>query len=87
MSSRAPGKSLFEMRGKLFLEYLSQPLYVTALSGLVYLFGGLRAKIAFDLVRRRQHAHGMLQAADYAREHGLRRVTVLECGVASGVGF
>jgi hypothetical protein len=80
-------KSLFELRSRLFLEYLSQPLHVTAIAALVYLFGGFRAKVAFDLVRRRQHAYALLQCADWALAHGLNKLTVLECGVASGIGL
>lgn len=86
-SGRQPGASLLEMRHKLFLEYLTQPLHVTVLAGLVYLFGGFRAKVAFDLVRRREHAFAILAAADAAAEQGIRRVTVIECGVASGAGL
>lgn len=84
---KPPDKSLFELRSRLFLEYLGQPLHITAIAGLVYLFGGFRAKVAFDLVRRRQHAYSILQCADWALVHGLSKVTVIECGVASGAGL
>lgn len=85
--NKPPGRALFEMRGKLFLEYLTQPLHVTAIAALVYLFGGLRAKVAFDLVRRREHAYAILQCATWALDQGIERVTIIECGVASGVGL
>jgi hypothetical protein len=47
----------------------------------------VRAKTAFDLLVRRQHAYGLLKAADEARARGLREVTVVELGVASGAGL
>ena len=47
----------------------------------------MRSKTAFDLVVRRQHAYGLLKAADDARARGLREVTVVELGVASGTGL
>jgi hypothetical protein len=47
----------------------------------------VRAKAAFDLLVRRQHAYGLLKAADEARARGLRDVTVVELGVASGAGL
>ena len=43
--------------------------------------------MAFDLVNRPQYAWGILEAADIAAEQGLRRVTVIEFGVAAGAGL
>jgi hypothetical protein len=69
------------------VDRLTEPLHLNLISLGVALFGGLRAKVAFDLVVRRQHAYGLLRAADDARARGLRRVTVVELGVASGTGL
>lgn len=82
-----PGQPIMAMRGKLFREYLTQPLHITLLAGLVYFFGTFRQKVAFDLVRRRQSAYGLLQAADWAKELGLEAITAIEVGVASGAGL
>ena len=69
------------------VERLTEPLHLNLASVGVALFGGVRAKAAFDLLVRRQHAYGLLKAADEARARGLARVTVVELGVASGTGL
>jgi hypothetical protein len=69
------------------VERLTEPLHLNLISAGVAVFGGVRAKTAFDLLVRRQHAYGLLKAADEARARGLRGVTVVELGVASGAGL
>jgi hypothetical protein len=69
------------------VERLTEPLHLNLAALGVALFGGLRSKAAFDLLVRRQHAYGLLKAADEARARGLRRVTAVELGVASGTGL
>lgn len=69
------------------VERLTEPLHLNLISVGVALFGGVRSKTAFDLVVRRQHAYGLLKAADDAKARGLREVTVVELGVASGTGL
>ncbi len=69
------------------VERLTEPLHLNLAAVGVALFGGLRSKTAFDLLVRRQHAYGLLKAADDARARGLGRVTVVELGVASGTGL
>ena len=69
------------------VERLTEPLHLNLASVGVAVFGGLRSKAAFDLLVRRQHAYGLLKAADDARARGLSRVTVVELGVASGTGL
>ncbi len=69
------------------VDRLTEPLHLNLISVGVAVLGGVRAKIAFDLLVRRQHAYGLLKAADDARARGLRRVTVVELGVASGTGL
>jgi len=72
---------------RVIYERLAEPLHLNLLSLPVLLFGSYRAKIAFDLVIRQQHAYGLLRAADLAKEAGLRSVTVVEFGVAAGAGL
>lgn len=69
------------------VDRLTEPLHLNLISLGVAAFGGVRAKTAFDLLVRRQHAYGLLKAADDARARGLARVTVVELGVASGTGL
>jgi hypothetical protein len=72
---------------RLFVERLTEPLHLNLTSIFVALFGSLRARVAFDLVVRQQHAFGLLKAADIARASGADVVTVLEFGVSSGAGL
>jgi hypothetical protein len=68
-------------------EYASEPLHLNLAALGVALFGNFRAKAAFDLVVRRQHAYGLLKAADEAKFRGIRKLTVVELGVAAGGGL
>lgn len=68
-------------------DRLGEPVHLNFASVLVKLFGGFRARVAFDLVERRRYAMPLLQAADYARALGLPRIYVLEFGVAAGAGL
>lgn len=72
---------------RLFVERLTEPLHLNIMSVFVALFGSLRARIAFDLVVRQQHAFGLLRAADSARALGRNTVTAVEFGVATGAGL
>src|SRR4051794_7219520 len=69
------------------VERLTEPLHLNLISLGIAVLGGVRAKAAFDLLVRRQHAYGLLKAADEARARGLRELTVVELGVASGAGL
>jgi hypothetical protein len=46
-----PGKSLVALRQLLLLEYITEPLHIILLAGLIYGLGSFQAKVAFDLVR------------------------------------
>jgi hypothetical protein len=72
---------------RLFRERLSEPLHLNLLSLFVGAFGSYRAKVYFDLVLRQYTAFCLLDAAQRAASLGLRRVAVLEFGVASGAGL
>jgi hypothetical protein len=72
---------------KLFVERLSEPIHLNFISFLVLIFGSLKQKIAFDLVVRQQHAYGILESAIQARAMGLKAISVIEFGVASGAGI
>jgi hypothetical protein len=76
-----------DIQRRMAVERLTEPLHLNAISVGVALFGGLRAKVAFDLIVRRQYAFGLLKAADEARARGIASITVVELGVGSGTGF
>jgi len=72
---------------RIFYERLTEPLHLNLMALGVAAFGGLRAKIAFDLVLRQQHAYAILTCADLALEQGIKEVTLVEFGVAAGAGI
>jgi len=72
---------------RIFLERLTEPLHLNFISLFISLFGSFRAKVAFDLVVRAPYAFAILKCADEARLLGLKKVTLLEFGVATGAGL
>jgi hypothetical protein len=72
---------------RFLVERFSEPLHLNLLSLFVAIFDSLRKKIFFDLCIRQQHAFGPLTAADDALANGYKSVTVIEFGVANGVGL
>jgi hypothetical protein len=75
------------IRKRIVYERLTEPLHLNALSIFVALFGSYRLRVAFDLVLRHHNAFAILKAADYAKALGLRRLKIVEFGVAGGVGL
>ena len=73
--------------GKVFVERLTEPLHLNILSVFVAMFGSYRMKVDFDLIVRQQYAFPILFAADQAKKHGYKKVTIVELGVASGAGL
>jgi hypothetical protein len=72
---------------RIAVERLTEPLHLNAIALGVALAGSTRARVAFDVLVRQQHAFGLLDAADEARRRGLNRVTVAELGVGGGAGL
>ncbi len=68
-------------------ERLSEPVHLNVAAIAVGLFGSFRSKVNFDLIVRAQHAFGLMQAADWAKESGIPRLSVIEFGVANGAGL
>lgn len=68
-------------------DRLGEPLHLNLASLVVRLFGGFRAKVAFDLIERRRYAMPLLKAADYAKALGVPKIYVLEFGIAAGAGL
>lgn len=82
-------KRLSEKRiwNKIFIQRLSEPLHLNFISIFIFLFGSFRKKVAYDLILRPQHAYSILEAANQAKERGLKKISVLEFGVANGAGL
>jgi hypothetical protein len=76
-----------DKRRKIFVERGTEPLHINVMSVFVALFGGTRSKIDFDLVVRQQYAYPILRAADFAREWGYSKLSLIEFGVAAGGGL
>jgi hypothetical protein len=72
---------------RILIERLSEPIHLNLLSLFVYLFGSYRLKILFDLILRQQHAYAILYATDKALKDGLKKLTIIEFGVANGAGL
>lgn len=72
---------------KILHERLSEPIHLNLVAAGVALFGSFRSRVDFDLVVRAQHAFGLLQSADWARSHGISRLSAIEFGVANGAGL
>jgi hypothetical protein len=72
---------------RIFVERLTEPLHVNLLACFVFLFGSYRSKILFDLVLRQNHAYSLLYATEYAIKNGIKKITVIEFGVAMGGGL
>jgi hypothetical protein len=72
---------------RILYERFTEPVHLNIAAAFVKVFGSFRAKVAFDVTPRRSYAFGMLKAADLARAAGLKKVTVVEFGVASGDGL
>ena len=51
------------------------------------LFGSVRMKVLYDTFRKAHYAYGIFEAAHRAKNIGLKGITVIEFGVASGRGL
>jgi hypothetical protein len=72
---------------RIYIERLGEPIIYNFASLFVLLFGSVRQKIAYDCMPRHPYAFCILTAADHAREYGIKRLTLVEFGVAAGAGL
>ncbi len=72
---------------RVFRERLSEPLHLNAISAIVAAVGGYRAKVYFDLAYRQYTAFNLMDAAERAASLGIKRISAIEFGVASGAGL
>tara|TARA_B100000886_G_scaffold336241_1_gene294623 strand:- start:3850 stop:4713 length:864 start_codon:yes stop_codon:yes gene_type:complete len=68
-------------------ERIPEPLHLNILSLFIFIFGTFRQKVKFDLILRFHHAYALLNAADLAKKYGLKRISIIEFGVAAGAGL
>jgi len=73
--------------GRIVFERLTEPIHLNILSIFVAILGSFRAKVDFDLIVRQQFAFSILTAADHAAKLGLKKLTLIEFGVANGAGL
>jgi hypothetical protein len=72
---------------RIYKERLGEPIIYNLVSVFVFLFGNFRSKIKYDLVPREAYAYGILAAADYAIENNIKKIAIIEFGVAAGNGL
>jgi hypothetical protein len=72
---------------RIYVERLGEPLIYNVVSVFVALFGSVARKIEYDLVLRQPYAYCILEAALLAKKHGVRKLTLMEFGVANGAGL
>lgn len=74
-------------RYRILRERLTEPLHLNLMSLFVAMCGSFHSKVDFDLVQRPHYAYGLLAAAEQAAQQGLKAITAVEFGVASGEGL
>lgn len=72
---------------KIFYERLTEPLHLNIISIFIALLGSFKSKVEFDLIIRQQNAFCLYRAAEFAKWMGLKSITIIEFGVASGDGL
>ena len=72
---------------RIYVERLGEPLIYNIASLFVALFGSVKHKIEYDLVLRQPYAYCILEAALLAKKYGIRKLTLMEFGVANGAGL
>lgn len=72
---------------RVWRERMTEPIHLNLVAAAVALFGSFRKRVDFDLVMRPHIAFGLLRAADWAKQYGVRHLTAIEFGVANGAGL
>jgi hypothetical protein len=72
---------------RILLERLTEPIHLNIASIIVAFLGSFRAKVRHDLIVRQQFAFSILDVADRAVKHGIKKLTLIEFGVANGAGL
>jgi len=72
---------------RIFIERVTEPIHLNLMTLFVLVFGNYRTKILFDVILRQNHAYSILNATDTALQNGIRKITIIEFGVAAGGGL
>ena len=72
---------------RIYVERLGEPILYNIVSLFVLLFGSTRRKIEYDCIPRHGYAYCIQAAADHAKNYGIKRLTLIEFGVAAGAGL
>jgi len=82
-------KKLLEPRiwQRIYRERAGEPVIYNIASLFILLFGSFRKRIEYDLVPRQPYAFCIQAAADEAKSAGIKKITLIEFGVAAGAGL
>ena len=82
-------KKLFLLRiwKRIYIERLGEPIIYNLVSIFVFIFGGFRKKIDYDLVPRQPYAFGLKDAFEISIAEECSKVIIIEFGVSSGAGL
>jgi hypothetical protein len=72
---------------RIYLERLGEPFFYNLVSLVVLIFGSFSRKIDYDLVPRQPYAFGLKTAFNEAKSVGVKKIVIIEFGVASGAGL
>lgn len=72
---------------RIYLERLGEPFLYNIASILVLIFGSFIKKIDYDLVPRQPYAFGLKTAFIEAKSIDIKKIIIIEFGVASGAGL
>jgi len=72
---------------RIYLERLGEPFLYNITSILVLIFGSFIKKIDYDLVPRQPYAFGLKTAFIEAKSIDVKKIIIIEFGVASGAGL
>jgi len=72
---------------RIYLERLGEPLVYNLVSLFCLFFGNFIEKIRYDLVPRQPYAFGLNEAFRRVKKGKIRKILILEFGVASGAGL
>ena len=72
---------------RIYIERLGEPIIYNIVSLFYLLFGSFVKKIAYDLVPRAPYAFGVNLAFQNAAQEKIKKIIIIEFGVASGGGL
>jgi hypothetical protein len=80
-------KSKLSFVNRYVKRLLSYPLHFSIGFFYYLLFGSVKKRVKYDLYRLPHYAFGVYEAAKRAKELGLKKITIIEFGVANGRGL